>query len=231
MREQRSLFDTILGLLFPERCAGCLRLGELLCPTCRATVRAYPDDHYKVTALSGVQIGFVFDGPLREAIHQLKYQRRKRVARPLGALLTDRLLLRAFPAEALIPVPLHVSRQAERGFNQAEELAHGIIQRMPMPIITSGLTRIRATEQQAQLDARMRKQNTDGAFVWQGAEPPPKRALLVDDVLTTGATLSACATALRAAGAQEVYAIALARSLPPSESRDHGPGVRNALAS
>lgn len=214
MRGHQSLLNNILSLLFPERCAGCMRLGELLCPTCRAALRTYPGEYRTVTELSGVHIGFVFDGPLREAVHQLKYQHRKRVARPLGALLTDRLLLRAFPAEALIPVPLHASRLAERGFNQAEELAHGITQRMPMPIITSGLKRIRATEQQAQLDVRMRKQNTAGAFVWQGAEPPPKRALLVDDVLTTGATLGACAAALLAAGTQEVYAIALARSLP-----------------
>jgi len=100
---------------------------------------------------------------------------------------------------------------AERGFNQAELLAREVARATGLPLIVGPLVRIRATRQQALLDITGRIENVTGAFVWRGP-PPPARVALVDDVLTTGATVNACAQAVRAGGARDVYALALARS-------------------
>ncbi len=210
----RSILDKLLALLFPDRCAGCKQLGDLLCGECRAALAPYPAEPAPtLPGLDGVRIAFVFDGPLRGAVHQLKYRRVRRMAQPLGALLSAVLAARPLAADALLPIPLHPARQAERGFNQAEVLAREVEQALRLPLIGAGLARVRATEQQARLDARARAENMRGAFRWQGATPP-RRIILVDDVLTTGATMAACAAALRAAGTEQVYGLALARSRP-----------------
>jgi predicted amidophosphoribosyltransferase len=104
---------------------------------------------------------------------------------------------------------------AERGYNQSELLAAQVAAATGLPMVRSGLERVRATEQQAKMTSgTARQHNMRGAFVWRGPAPPPRRALLIDDVFTTGATLAACADALRAAGAHEIRALALARSRP-----------------
>jgi ComF family protein len=136
------------------------------------------------------------------------------MAVPLGELLVDQLCAAALTADAIIPVPLHPSRQRQRGFNQSELLAAPVAAHYHWPVLSRGLVRVRATEQQAHLDAHARRANMRGAFAWQHNAPPPARVLLIDDVLTTGATIVACASALRAAGCREIYALALARSRP-----------------
>jgi ComF family protein len=213
----RSLLDAFLALLFPDRCGGCARLGELLCQGCRASFQPYPYGSDRFPAgLSDVRITFLFSGPLREVVHQLKYRSVRRLAQPLGMLMAASLAQHPLVADAVLPVPLHRDRLAERGFNQAEELAREVAQALHLPLIGNRLSRTRATEQQARLDARARAENMRGAFCWHGAATP-HRVLLVDDVLTTGATMGACAEALRAAGAEVVYGLALARTRP-----DHG---------
>lgn len=211
----RSLLDSLLALLFPDRCAGCARLGALLCQRCRAALVPYPGSMRRLPpGLSDVRIAFVFESPLREAVHQFKYRSVRRLAQPFGALLAAQLAARPLAADAIMPIPLHAERLAERGFNQAEALARELAQAIHLPCINEGLVRVRATEQQARLDARRREENMRGAFSWQAATEPPRCVLLVDDILTTGATMGACAAALRAAGAEVVYGLALARSRP-----------------
>ena len=209
----RSLLDTILSTLFPDRCGGCARLGDLLCQRCRVALAPYPRDSSHLPAsLNDVRIAFVFASPLREVVHQFKYRRVRRLARPLGQLMAAHLAARPLAIDAVLPVPLHHGRLAERGFNQAEALAQEVARALDRPLVC-GLERVRATEQQAHLDARQRADNVRGAFGWRAA-PPPRRLLIVDDVLTTGATIGACAEALRSAGAEAVYGLALARSRP-----------------
>jgi ComF family protein len=209
---QQTILDKLLSLLFPDRCAGCGRFGALICPGCRGALEAYPPDgHQPPASLSGVHVAFVFQSPLREAIHQLKYRRVRRMAGLLGALLAADIAGRIPDAQAVVAIPLHQSRLAERGFNQAEAIARAAAHGLGLPFLNDGLVRLRATEQQAKLDARGRTENMRDAFGWQGP-PPPRRLLLVDDVYTTGATMGACAEALRAAGAEAVYGLALARS-------------------
>ncbi len=208
----RTLLDTLISLLFPDRCAGCRKLGELFCASCRAALARYPDDRRAPPAsLDAVQIAFLFQSPLREAIHQLKYRRIQRVAKPLGQLIAAHLASAPPAIDAVIAIPLHPKRLAERGFNQAEALAREVAGGMRRPLISGQLVRTRATEQQAHLDARGRAENMREAFAWHGT-PPPRRLLIIDDVYTTGATMAACAEALRAAGATGIYGAALARS-------------------
>lgn len=209
-----SLTDKVLGLIFPDRCAGCGRVGALLCPSCCATLRPYPaSERLHLHGIDEVRIAFIFEGALRQAIHQLKYQRVRRMAEPLGTLLASHVHAHPLPSDALIPVPLHPHRLRERGFNQSELLAHGVAQACGTLLHTAGLVRSRNTAHQMELDFLARQENVRGAFVWHSPSPPPVRVLLVDDVLTTGATMSACAEALRAAGTREVRALVLARSL------------------
>ncbi|GIW02352.1 ComF family protein [Roseiflexus sp.] len=206
------LIDAFLSLVLPDRCAGCGRLGSVLCDECCRRLVGYDGDPPRVAdQLTGVRIAYVFEGPLRHALHQLKYRRRRRVARPLGALLASYLRAHPLPCDALLPVPLHRERLAERGFNQAELLAREVAAGTGLPLIAGPLVRLRATKQQALLDVAGRIENVADAFMWRGPAPPA-RVVIVDDVLTTGATVNACAAALRAGGAREVYALALARS-------------------
>ncbi|MCG8351913.1 MAG: ComF family protein [Chloroflexales bacterium] len=210
----RSFADNLLSLLFPERCVSCHRFGQLFCQDCQARLRPYPAERRAFTALDDVGVVFIFEDVLRDAIYSFKYRRVRRMAKPLGQFMAVYLQAYPLPADALIPVPLHPQRRAERGFNQSEELARWLHEASNLPLNTTSLARIRNTEHQARLDTQARQENVKGSFVWQPSSPPPDRVLLVDDVLTTGATLEACAGALRLAGAREVRAIALARSLP-----------------
>jgi ComF family protein len=210
-----TLIERILSLIFPDRCAGCRRTGALLCATCRAQLRAYPGGlRNQPASLAEVRIVYLFDGALREAVHQLKYHSSRRMAEPLGELLALHLTAHPLEVDAFAAVPLHATRLAERGFNQADLIAQALARHVGGQVVSAGLIRTRATEQQARLDARARAENVRDAFCWTAACPPPQRIALVDDVLTTGATMGACAAALRAAGTEVVHALALARSRP-----------------
>lgn len=208
-----DLLTALLDLCFPDRCAACGRSAGLFCVACSRSLRPYPPEA-PTPGLDAVCVAWLYEGAVRRAVHALKYKRRRRVAAALANALAD-ALAEAPPGEALVPVPLHAGRLAERGFNQSEELARGLGRRWDLPVHAGGLARCRDTGHQADLARRERLTNVAGAFAWQGKAPPPARVLLVDDVLTTGATLAACAEALRAAGAREVRAVALARSLAP----------------
>ncbi|QQP98938.1 ComF family protein [Lysobacter enzymogenes] len=117
------------------------------------------------------------------------------------------------PAAILIPVPLHRSRLRQRGYDQALELARPLSRRLGLSVCASGLHRTRDTPPQSRLDAAQRRRNLAEAFVWIADTPPPAHAILIDDVMTTGATLHAAAQALRRAGAQRVDAWVCARTL------------------
>lgn len=161
-----------------------------------------------------------YEGALREIVHVLKYQGRRSVAGPLGALLRDRHadLLRG--ADAVVPVPLHWRRLQARGFNQAADLAAAL-----GPPVWHALRRTTFTRSQVELAAGERLRNVRHAFAlarggwWRRRGRHWQRALggtcvvLVDDVTTTGATLEACAQMLKGAGAREVRALTAARTV------------------
>jgi len=161
-----------------------------------------------------------YEGPLREAIHACKYQGARRVADALGVVLAN-----AIPPEvadgvrAVVPVPLHASRLRERGYNQAEALAHPVARRLGVPCLPAALRRCRQEAPQARSGAAARRTNVAGAFA-PGAHAVWGTVLLVDDVFSTGATADACAQALRAGGARRVHVLTLARALLRVQVRD-----------
>jgi len=154
-----------------------------------------------------------FEGPLREAIHQFKYRPCRSLGRPLGEWFAQNI--RILPRlEVAIPVPLHGSRLRQRGFNQALLLAHHLHEKHGISLSFDNLVRMRRTMPQVELSAEERIKNVADAFALRRPdEIYAKNVVIVDDVFTTGATMNECASVLKAAGAAEVVALTLARTL------------------
>lgn len=211
-----EFYTWVLDLFYPPRCGGCDRRGTWFCQECRLSIQpASREPHSVLGALAIVSAG-TFDGPLREAIHNLKYENDRPLARPLAELVYVALQGGArWPRmvdtqPAVVPVPLHRDRQRARGFNQAHLLALELSRYTGWPVDTS-LSRRRNTRSQVGLSAEERGENVYDAFSWT-SEQPPAAVLLLDDVLTTGSTLKECAGAVRAAGGQEIYVATVARA-------------------
>lgn len=152
----------------------------------------------------------LYEGTLRSLIHLYKYSGMKPLARILGDYL-NRIAPSDRKFDAVVPVPLHWRRQWDRGFNQSELLARHVASSHGIPVIQA-LKRARATQVQAGLASAGRRRNMAGAFrARNGAAVSGKDLLLIDDVLTTGATASACAVALKRAGAKSVALLTVAR--------------------
>jgi ComF family protein len=154
-----------------------------------------------------------YRGPLRSAIHRLKYKNDIGLCEPLGQHLVQLLQEQAWPVDCIIPVPLNSHRRRERGYNQSALLAFFLTLQTGLPSIPSALQRIRNTRSQVGLTAEERHQNLDGAFSARVDRISGRTVLLLDDVMTTGATLRNAARALLIAGASQVYALTLARAL------------------
>jgi ComF family protein len=218
-----------LDVLFPPRCVACSQIGAWLCNDCIASVEPVPQpicqtcgrsspsgmlcSLCRVTpiCLDGVRSVALHTGALRTAIHHFKYQGRQELASILGEMLHAYWEGSDLPADLVIPVPLHAARQKERGFNQAGLLAAVLARRAQLSLSHVDLVRSRATAPQVGLSAVERKANVKDAFSWNGARLNGCRVLLIDDVCTTGATLNACAQALRRGGARSIWALTLAR--------------------
>jgi ComF family protein len=146
---------------------------------------------------------------LARAVRALKFRGRRAVATTLGEAMTD--VLPAGPHDVVVPVPLHRSRLRERGYNQAALLARALARAARLPVLSTGLVRRRPTPSQADLDASARRANVRAAFV-ASARVAGAAVVLVDDVLTTGATADACARALRDAGSRRVTVVTVGRT-------------------
>jgi ComF family protein len=153
-----------------------------------------------------------YEGTLRHLIHLLKYGGLEPLARPLGARLAG-VLAAAGRVDVIVPVPLHRSRRHSRGFNQVELLAAELSRVSGVPCDAGVVRRDRATETQTGLTHRERRLNVQGAFrVRKPQAVAGRHVALIDDVITTGATVAACARALKEAGAARVVVLALARA-------------------
>lgn len=224
--------DVILNFVFPPVCASCGKVGKLLCDECYLDVVWLAEPIClscgRVTAvttstcsvcqqrplpLTTIRAATIFDGPIPDMIHQLKYNGMFGLAGILAQLMVDAWPKWQHPVDLVIPIPLHPSRYKARGYNQSEKLAAAFCQQTNLQIGTSALKRIRHTRPQVGLDAAERLENMQNAFQADSSLVAGKRVLLVDDVCTTGATLAAAAEALLAAGATAVSAYCLARAM------------------
>jgi len=225
------VIDAILNLLFPQSCVLCSsqvsqRRWAVVCPECWSRLERIPrpfcpqcgmpapvieglcgecrrGDH----AFDFARSLFLFTDPMRGILHHLKYSGRVSLAGPLGRLVRPLVEEEGFLGTTVVPVPLHRSRERERGFNQAELLAR----RMGLPVDTGILRRRKNTPSQTGLSRSQRVINLSAAFEVRKA--PPSCVLVVDDVYTTGATLHEVARTLKRAGTRRVEVLTVARVL------------------
>ena len=221
-----------LNLLFPQWCVGCGKEGDFICSSCRRSLpRIMPPLCPRCgrpqssgilcpacvswqAEIDGIRSPFRFDGVMRQAIHQLKYRNLRALAVPLAKLLQDYLTTSHVPGEALVPVPLHQKRLRQRGYNQSRLLAQELGKLINLPVVDDCLIRLRHAPPQARTSTvEERRSNVADAFTCRNHRLRDKQVLLVDDVSTSGATLDACAAALKAAGASSVWGLALAREI------------------
>ena len=226
-----QLGRALLDFALPPHCLVCRQAlaeaGERLCSRCWTPIRAVqparcprcscpgagaPCANCASWELERVLVLGDYAGPLREAIHQLKFHGHRQLGEPLGRCLGQAPEFAAPLREVdlLVPVPLFPARQRERGYNQSLALARGVAQVLGVPLCEDRLRRQTATRQQASLDAAGRRQNLGGAFRVVGGLPAHNCIGLVDDVVTTASTLGACARALEEAGARRIWGLALA---------------------
>ncbi len=226
-----------IDAVFPPRCVGCRSFGSFLCSHCLAkTPRAQPPRcpvcwmpvrspaegpgagdvcgrcRSQPFAFGAARCTFVYDGAAREAIHALKYHGVLAVAEVMAGAMAECLEEWAPQAAALVPVPMTGGRRRSRGYNQSEMLARELSRLSGLPVATGVLIRRRGAPPQARAaDEAARRANVADAFDVRQRDPLSGPLLLVDDVMTSGATLDACARALLGAGHGPVYALTFAR--------------------
>lgn len=239
LRTTAGTLDPILraalgDALLPQRCIVCGRFGAALhetcldalphadpprCPRCWLPAAAQPREARRRDGacsrcaadpppFEGLRTPYRFVGKARRAVIEAKFRGVSALLDPLGRA-SARVVPVAWPLDAVTPVPLHGARRRKRGFDQARLLAGTVADELGVPLRDGLLRRARATGEQTSLGMDRRRRNMAGAFEVRAAPPPS--ILLVDDVATTGATLGAAAGALLEAGAERVYALAVAR--------------------
>ena len=223
LRALRGLLDVI----FPITCINCDRAGAWLCERCFEATPLDGDQRCPVCLVVGARhraclhpierliiVGPYADSPIASAIQGLKFSYIEALAKPLGLLLARSLaphLSRIPRSPILVPIPLHQRRERERGFNQSERIAHYAAKVLDLPVIDTLIDRQRQTAQQSKLDRQSRRTNLRGAFIVpQGTVIADHTCILVDDVFTSGATLTAAAYALERAGVKHIWSAVVA---------------------
>lgn len=226
------LGKAVLDFVLPQSCLCCGLSGEALCASCRerwprvappycsvcglpqVDTRACPDCAKQDFTLNSLRSVFIFDGQARACILQFKYHNLRTLARPLAEALSAYMSAHPLPVDILVPVPLHPRKIRQRGYNQSALLAAELSKMSGLPAVGDILHKHLNTPAQASLArAGERRQNVRDAFGVRGSLSARSNVLLVDDIATTGATLNACARALKEAGAASVWGLTLAREI------------------
>jgi ComF family protein len=218
-----------LDLLYPPRCALCHKHGSFLCDPCRLDLpkadgprcrvcwlpwdgRFCPACDSHPLALDAIRSPFRYESGVRTLVHQFKFRNFSALAEALAGPMAVVASDSALAADLIVPVPLSGHNQRNRGYNQAGLLAREIGKYLGLPVAEALRRPHSARPQSLTQDAAARRRNVEGVFsLRRGASIESRRVLLVDDVATTGATLDACARALRLAGAEGVSAVTFAR--------------------
>jgi ComF family protein len=205
----RLLLDTVA----PRRCAGCDAVSrDPICANCRDEFEGMFVPRPRPLAHGAAFAGFGFEEPVRTIVHKGKYGGDRSALRAIASLTAERLdASRASPPppSSIVAVPLGPRRRRQRGYNQSDVLARVLAEIRHVPLL-DGLRRTRDTKPQSVCDEQGRRRNVAGAFAWIGSPLDGVRLWLVDDVLTTGATVEAAGASLRAAGASRVDVIVVA---------------------
>ena len=229
-----SLYRSIwlgLDLIFPPICGGCKKPGSRWCSDCQQRVHVINDPLCEICGVpenvsricaacekekphySALRSWAVFADPVQEALHRLKYRRDIGLGDSLAAQMVEFVCRLDWPIDMIVPVPLGRKRLNERGYNQVGLIARPLAMVLGMEYAPRELRRRRETRSQVGLSKMARLDNVRDAFV-AGKRVTGKTILVVDDVATTGSTLSSAADAFFASGAKDVYGLTVARALP-----------------
>ena len=201
-----KIFKKILAVLFPQKCLGCKKENEILCPVCLGKINR-PDTPY----LKGVHIASNYqDLVLKKALWMLKYQGVKQLAKPLAELIRERIWKKLETKDWLIvPIPLSSKKLRHRGYNQAELIARELSDDISAGIL---FKKFHTKSQVEVKDKEERLANIVGSFEARNSEKiKGKKIILIDDVCTTGATMSEAKKVLKSAGAKKVTGVVVAR--------------------
>lgn len=220
-----------LDWLYPPLCGGCQEPGSRWCETCQTLTERIPETICQICGVvlpnngicphcdqlrppyKALRAWAKYNDRIRNAIHRLKYAGDIALAEILARPLIQLVQKQAWQIDIVTAVPLGVSRMKQRGFNQSALLAFPLALGIGKSFRSKAISRVRETKSQVGLSASERSDNVKGAFQAKREIVAQKRILLVDDVITTGSTMTACTNALLQAGALEVYCIALARPM------------------
>ena len=220
-----------LDLLFPPVCGGCGKAGYRWCSNCQGRVPHIIDPYCEKCGIPVRKIGLcdkckseppvyrlmrswaVFDSPVQNALHTIKYRRNVGLGDSLALQMIDFVRSLQWKLDIMIPVPLGRKRLKERGYNQVGLVARPLAHELGLEYAPGALWKSRETRSQVGLSISQRRENVSNAYQANPSVVNRKSILLMDDVATTGSTISACTSALSAAGAHEVYALTIARAL------------------
>jgi len=223
-----EIINAFIDFFIPRYCPSCekkLKLDEIcICDEClsfieRADNSRLSSEYKRKFSSTGIISGFTslfvfeIDKALQQVIHSIKYNKRFLIAKYLGKLIGENLKqeIKNWNVDIIIPVPLHSLRKAERGFNQSKYIANGIGTELGIKVKSNLLKRIKYTETQTNLTLKEREENISNAFQAKHKKQfEGKSFLLVDDVITTGATVRECGKVLLEKGASKVYACSAA---------------------
>lgn len=226
-----SMGGTALDWLFPPACVGCKRPGFELCPACRQEIKlvegrlcptcGIPHLDYAdcqlckqdPPAFDGLRSWAIYEGVTQQMIHALKYGHRLSMALPLGQHLANFYETLNWEVDMIVPVPLSSRRQQERGYSQATAIARVFKRHTRIPLKINAMGRLKHTSSQVSLSSvKERMENVKDVFWASPSKVKGKRVLVIDDVCTSSATMRSCASALKKAGASEVYGLTVARA-------------------
>jgi competence protein ComFC len=227
-----GLFWKSMDWLYPPRCCNCDRRGFVFCDACLAEVEqlggrlcnkcGYPvfdknslceECRISIPLYTQMRSWATFSGSIKEAVHALKYKRNLALGRLLALPLLDIVNISGWQIDLVVPIPLSRSRLRFRGYNQAALISHPLADLLGVQHSNNTVKRIKETSTQTEMDVNKRFMNLLDAFYVNPATLKKRNILIIDDVITTGATMQNCAKALQNAGAENIYCLSVARAI------------------